>query len=299
VLSSAAILGVSLDLELRPVVIIGPDGLAAAANGAMATALHRSRGEFPGLPMGDLFALDSRSGVQRQVDACLFGRDAIFDTVLATKNGFAVPATIHLVNASMGTSKSVAHVLTIITFRQKAEDPVLASGMACTVCADARSFGVITRAWGPALDNQPSPVGQLCCEALCGRHVPCYACPLYSKELGADVATAIVPRRSDGKLQFDVVSVRVIGNAEIAMTRWSIDQKLMSALTAARIGEVSADAKLSVQEAEVLGLLFLGRSTEEIAHQMHIVPRTAKYHQRKVLQKVGAESRFDLCRLLL
>jgi DNA-binding CsgD family transcriptional regulator len=108
-----------------------------------------------------------------------------------------------------------------------------------------------------------------------------------------------VPRRSGGDLELDVVSVRAIGKAEIAMSRWSVTKPIMAALTAARIGEICALAGLSAQEAEVLRLLFLGRSTNEIAQVMNIVPRTAKYHQRKVLQKVGAESRFDLCRLLL
>jgi DNA-binding NarL/FixJ family response regulator len=108
-----------------------------------------------------------------------------------------------------------------------------------------------------------------------------------------------VPRRSGGKTWFDIVSVRAIGNSEIAMSRWSLGRKLLSALTAARIDGLASDAKLSTREAEVLGLLLLGRSTSDIAHEMNLVARTVKYHQRNVLLKMGAESRFDLCRLLL
>jgi DNA-binding NarL/FixJ family response regulator len=108
-----------------------------------------------------------------------------------------------------------------------------------------------------------------------------------------------VTQRSAGNTWFDIVSVRAIGHAEIAMSRWRLGKELLGALTAARIDELAVDAKLSTREAEVLGLLFLGRSTNDIAHQMNIVARTAKYHQRNVLRKVGAESRFDLSRLLL
>jgi DNA-binding NarL/FixJ family response regulator len=108
-----------------------------------------------------------------------------------------------------------------------------------------------------------------------------------------------VPQRSAGKTWFDIVSVRSIGNAEMAMSRWSLGKKLLSALTAARIDALAVEAKLSTREVEVLGLLFLGRSTSDIAQEMNIVARTAKYYQRNVLLKLGAESRFDLCRLLL
>ena len=295
----SALLGASLDVEQRPVVVIHPDGRAAAANTAMATTLERSRDEFSGLPWEDLFAPDSRSEVRKHVETCVAGRDDIFDTNCETKNGCSIPVTMRLVTSSMHTPEAVAHVFTIMSFRTEAEDPVLANGIACTVSADAKSFGVITRAWGPGLENRPSPVGRMCCEAFCGRKVPCHACPLYAKELTTNTKTTVVPRRSAGNTCFDVVSVRAIGNAEIAMSRWSVGKDLMSALTAARISELCVDAKLSAREAEVLGLLLLGRSTSEIAQEMHIVARTAKYHQRNVLLKIGAESRFDLCRLLL
>jgi DNA-binding CsgD family transcriptional regulator len=293
------LLGVVLDWEQRPVVVIHPDGRAAAANAAMATTLERSQNEFSGLPLEALFAPDSRSGVRKLVEACIADRVDIFDTICETKNGSAVPVTMRLVNSSMHTHEAVAHVFTIVAFRPKTEAPVLANGIACTVSADAKSFGVITRAWGPGFANRPSPVGRRCCEAFCEQDVPCRACTLYAEELTTDTRTTVVTRRSAGNTWFDIVSVRAIGHAEIAMSRWRLGKEVLGALTTARIDELAADAKLSPREAEVLGLLFLGRSTNDIAHQMNIVARTAKYHQRNVLRKVGAESRFDLSRLLL
>jgi len=293
----SALLGVVLDWEQRPVVLVHPDGRAAAANAAMATTLHRSQDEFSGLPLEKLFAPDSRSGLRKLVETCVAGRVDIFDTNCETKDGSAVPVTMRLVNSSMHTHEAVAHVFTIVAFRPKTETPVLANGTACTVSADAKSFGVITRAWGPG--DVPNPVGRRCCEAFCEQDVPCRACPLYAEGLTTDTRTSVVTRRSAGNTWFDIVSVRAIGHAEIAMSRWRLGKEILGALTAARIDELAADAKLSPKEAEVLGLLFLGRSTNDIAHQMDIASRTAKYHQRNVLRKVGAESRFDLSRLLL
>ena len=293
------LLGVSLDREQRPVVVIHPDGRTAAANQAMATTLRRSRDEFPGLPLEDLFAPDSRSEVRKHVETCVAGRDDIFDTNCETKNGSSVPVTMRLSSSSMHTPEAVAHVFTIMTFKPKTDDPVLANGIACTLSADAKTFGVITRAWGPGLENRPSPVGLRCCEAFCEQDVPCPGCPLYGKGLTTEARTTVISRRLDGKTWFDIVSVRAIGNSEIAMSRWSLGQKLLSALSAARINRLASDAKLSTREAEVLGLLLLGRSTSDIAHELNLVARTVKYHQRNVLLKMGAESRFDLCRLLL
>jgi DNA-binding CsgD family transcriptional regulator len=295
----SALLGVVLDWEQRPVIVIHPDGRAAAANAAMATTLQRSQDEFSGLPWDELFAADSRPAVRKLVENYVPGRVDIFDTNCKAKNGCAVPVTMRLVNASMNVHGAIAHVFTIVAFRPNTEDPVLANGIACTVSADAKSFGVITRAWGPEFANRPSLVGQRCCEAFCEQEAPCRTCPLYAEGLTTDTRTAVVRRRLASNTYFDIVSVRAIGHVEIAMSRWRLGKELLGALTAARIDELAVDAKLSPREAEVLGLLFLGRSTTDIAHQMNIVARTAKYHQRNVLRKVGAESRFDLSRLLL
>jgi DNA-binding NarL/FixJ family response regulator len=96
-----------------------------------------------------------------------------------------------------------------------------------------------------------------------------------------------------------VVSARPLSKSEISVTRWRIDSALMSAIMTTRIAEICTRAKLSDREIEVFQLLLLGRSVAEIAKELHIVARTAKYHQRRVLLKVGAESRFDLSRLML
>ncbi|MFO0660410.1 MAG: response regulator [Polyangiaceae bacterium] len=59
------------------------------------------------------------------------------------------------------------------------------------------------------------------------------------------------------------------------------------------------DAGLSEREREVLDLLLLGRTHDDIAMVLGISPRTSKHHQQSLLQKLGAESRLDLVRLFL
>jgi DNA-binding CsgD family transcriptional regulator len=73
----------------------------------------------------------------------------------------------------------------------------------------------------------------------------------------------------------------------------------LSAVIAQRIAERARVNGLSRREQEVLHLLVLGRSTAEIGVALHITPRTARFHQTNVLDKIGAESRLDVIRLLM
>ena len=58
-----------------------------------------------------------------------------------------------------------------------------------------------------------------------------------------------------------------------------------------------AAAKLTKRELEVLELLLLGRSHEDVAVVLEISERTSKFHQSNLLRKLGADSRYDLVRL--
>lgn len=66
-----------------------------------------------------------------------------------------------------------------------------------------------------------------------------------------------------------------------------------------RIARLARSAALSPREHEVLQLLLLGRNYAEIGTALQITPRTARFHQHNILEKIGAESRLDIVRLLL
>jgi len=66
-----------------------------------------------------------------------------------------------------------------------------------------------------------------------------------------------------------------------------------------RIAQLARSAALSPREHEVLQLLLLGRNYAEIGTALRITPRTARFHQHNILEKIGAESRLDIVRLLL
>jgi DNA-binding NarL/FixJ family response regulator len=64
-------------------------------------------------------------------------------------------------------------------------------------------------------------------------------------------------------------------------------------------GQLVAQANLTAREREVLDLLLLGRTHQDIAEVLGISERTSKFHQANLLAKLGAESRLDLMRLFL
>lgn len=66
-----------------------------------------------------------------------------------------------------------------------------------------------------------------------------------------------------------------------------------------RRDQLAAQAGLSTREREVLELLLLGRSHEDIGVVLGIAARTAKFHQMNLLRKLGAESRLDLLRIFV
>ncbi len=63
--------------------------------------------------------------------------------------------------------------------------------------------------------------------------------------------------------------------------------------------ELVAAARLTEREREVLDLLLLGRTHDDIATALGISERTSRFHQQNLLKKLGAESRMDLMRLFL
>ncbi len=66
-----------------------------------------------------------------------------------------------------------------------------------------------------------------------------------------------------------------------------------------RVAELGLRINLTVRELQILELICLGTSFEEIATQLSIRPRTVKFHQENVLRKVGVGSRVELFRKLI
>ena len=95
------------------------------------------------------------------------------------------------------------------------------------------------------------------------------------------------------------MTARAIDERIVRVVLRCFDARLLSDLVDAKVARVAETCGLSDREREVLQLLLRGRGLEDIATMLEIAPRTVKFHQANVLQKLGADSRFDLLRVVL
>lgn len=91
----------------------------------------------------------------------------------------------------------------------------------------------------------------------------------------------------------------LVGTVGAAFDVTDEEKGTLGDLVQARVGRLASAARLSTREREVLDLMLRGHTRSDVAEAVGISERTAKYHIEKVLQKLGAESRVDLLRIVL
>jgi len=112
----------------------------------------------------------------------------------------------------------------------------------------------------------------------------------------SDLTQVLLP---DTDRAFRVVTSRDVGHQTVRITVRCLDSHLLPDLVDAKVARVADSSGLSERERQVLRLLLRGRGVEDIATMLEIAPRTVKFHQADVLQKLGADSRLDLLRVVL
>jgi PAS domain S-box-containing protein len=111
-----------------------------------------------------------------------------------------------------------------------------------------------------------------------------------------EASAALLPA---SERSFRLITARAIDDRTVRVVLRSFDARLLTDLVDAKVARVSEACGLSDREREVLQLLLRGRGLADIATMLEIAPRTVKFHQANVLQKLGADSRFDLLRVVL
>jgi DNA-binding CsgD family transcriptional regulator len=167
-----------------------------------------------------------------------------------------------------------------------------------TVSSSRHSLGMLLSTEGSTGDSQGhnSP-GGFCYEALHGASGPCMGCPVFDAAPPAPARRALRP--ASGTQHYRIVEVVPIGEERLKVKTIRLTTAVLSELVQAKVDWIAQEGGLTTREAEVLNLLYVGRSSREIAMLLDITERTVKYHQANVLRKIGADSRVDLVRLLL
>jgi len=159
------------------------------------------------------------------------------------------------------------------------------------------------RNWGALVEGvtnterskQPAP-GTRCFTAFAGKAEPCAFCPARTPEFERGPSTTVVP--SDGD-PITIATARRLPRDTAEITVRSLGAAEVSAVIHEKLARVAQAAQLSARERTVLDLLMRGHRADELAEELEISARTAKFHQANILKKLGLDSRADLIRLLV
>lgn len=134
-----------------------------------------------------------------------------------------------------------------------------------------------------------------CHEVLHARASPCDHCP-FLRSSSPEASTVAVSAHASGDYLLTVARLAA-GKPHVSVRR--LPPASIASLMRTRLDEVAIRAGLSPRERAVFDQLMDGRALDDIADELEISPRTVKFHQANVLQKLGADSRSDLLRLVL
>lgn len=143
----------------------------------------------------------------------------------------------------------------------------------------------------------PGEKPQRCHLVLHGRTTPCPDCPLLRSAL-EPWPRKVVRRDEAEPHDYEVVRAELLGGNSARLTVRRISEHVLAAIHEAKIKELSERARLSDRERAVLEQLVGGHVLDDIGRTLGISTRTVKFHQANLLEKLGADSRVDLARLI-
>jgi PAS domain S-box-containing protein len=165
-----------------------------------------------------------------------------------------------------------------------------------TIAFSATEFGTIKHAATAAGCELAEARGRHCYEFIAGFDKPCPDCPALRPATNGNGQRLTVRSKTDPD-GFQVTTAEATRPDEISLSSRNISSRTLTAIQDARIASLSDKAQLTERERDILALLLHGRSHDEIAQSLTVSPRTVKFHQGNILQKLGADSRADLLRL--
>ncbi|MBI5497446.1 MAG: hypothetical protein HY904_20715 [Deltaproteobacteria bacterium] len=137
--------------------------------------------------------------------------------------------------------------------------------------------------------------GELCFRHLRHAEQQCPDCPVRELDHApAAFRTVLGPRAGEVTLVQATRSGETVADVVVCTVR----QSVVGDLVRTRVHALASGARLTPQEERVLHQLMTGAQQNHIAQELGITVRTVKFHQANLLQKLGADSRADLTRLL-
>lgn len=240
-----------------------------------------------------------RSSVRQLLAEALNGAAKEGELPMVTRHGRRVTIRAGLSVEGRGRSRAL-----VLVARDVDDVPQRAAAMCDCVCVISRTQGkvgrlVAVRFLDPTLD--PSVwLGQPFDALLEATQASAAAAAGAVREvIEARITETTQVLLPDDDDTFRVVTARLIDDNKVRVTVRCLDGSVLPELVDAKVARVAEANGLSDRERQVLQLLLRGRGVEDIATMLEIAPRTVKFHQANVLQKLGADSRLDLLRVVL
>jgi PAS domain S-box-containing protein len=279
-----------------PILVFDRSGRVLALNAALERMLGWSREDILGRAWSELYPSDEEphlamawlrsgaEGVGRRIE-------------LPARTGSGAIVTLVMNIAHIGTGEQAAAVGTVIASR--AQEPL---ALPCAehdeyyeISSQSGTVGTLRYLWSPRRVDADT-VGQPCYVGLYGRTEPCVHCPAFTDGKPGEVRSGVVQLGNvDG---FGLVTAEFT-EQRVRVNVRRISRGEVNELVRARIDLLAEEGGLSGRERSVLALLIEGKSADDIGEALGISPRTAKFHQTNILQKLGVDSRLDLFRLLV
>lgn len=294
----ASILG---ERNERPIVLLDRTGRIRMCNRAMERVLGWSRLDAYGQAWARLCVPpDGYEAARRWMGDALRGALWECDALVVTSGGARLMFQCEFSLVGRGPSQGL-----LITVAQwgpaESSKPVNTTGdLEYEVASDPERFGELGQVQAGSEPVVGSLAGTRCYATFHGLQQPCADCPLRDPTDAPWPRIAVRPVTNGDATAgaFEIRSASRLDTGLVRIRKRTVDSVTLDAIQTAKIQHLADLAQLSEREREVLRYLLLGRSLDVIASLVGIAVRTVKYHQANVLQKLGADSRADLLRLL-
>lgn len=281
----------------QPAMVVDSDSRVRFANEHMQGVLGRRSDELHGEELGACIPEGDRPHAHKLVKSGLNGAASEGELHVVTRGGRRLALRVKLTPEGKGRSRGL--VLVAAEVREASE--MAASIGDCTI--DVSRVGArLGRIESLRFMDQGHDAR---------RHVGCGVRELL-ESIGASSAAPAVESVLQGRATeasaaalpaseraFRLVTARVVDDRTARVVVRCFEARVLSDLVDAKVARVADACGLSDRERQVLQLLLRGRGLADIATMLEIAPRTVKFHQANVLQKLGADSRFDLLRVVL
>lgn len=274
----------------KPVLVLDRAGAIRLVNASLERCLGWSRYEILGNSwIEHCTPPAAREGVRAWLQDALQGAIRSYDLQAQTRAGRQLQLTVE--GSPVGGGDEPSLLLTVEDARAVSEAPGAVDDVYYEISTATPDFGRLR--WASTL---PQASGSLCHQVLHGRNVPCSDCP--ARQPGAPPHTVI--RYHPGQdPAFELVTACRTQDDSATLHRVRLSEEVYSQMVQARLNVLAAEAGLSEREQSVLRYLMMGRSVADIAEILCISPRTVKFHQTNLIEKLGVDSRVDLMRLIL